>query len=154
MKLTLTFDIESRTLVCSPGRWYCCWCNRTDSCACVKAGKPCQSCLPSHCLNASNDTGPSPPDQPSGTPIITPSLSDPPNGSHDGTPPIRTPTSTPLSPPRTHITHSTTMPRPVRDLDLPSFTPAANPVFTWEVTIPIVQRITRGNILGDQTLET
>ena len=88
----------------------CCWCNRTGSCrncACVKAGKPCQSCLPSrlgHCLNASNN---------------------------DGTPPTLTPTTTPHSPPHTYITYSTNMPRLARDLDLPSFTPTAIPAFMW-----------------------
>ena len=112
----------------------CCRCNRTGSCrncACVKAGRSCQSCLPSrlgHCLN---DTGSSSPDQPSGTPTTTPSLNASPNGSHDDTPPTLTPTSTPHSPAHSHTTYLTPKSGPVRDVDLPSFTPASNPTFTW-----------------------
>ena len=130
----------------------CCRCNRTGrclNCSCVKSGRPCQSCLPQRLENCANtvQTQPSPP-APVDTstqplfPLPTPNRV--PETPLSCLPPSTTVLDTspkPSSPlqqssPLTSISEpsqwvsATRAPENV-SVQLPQFTPVADPVFIW-----------------------
>ena len=109
-----------------------CRCNRTAAVQCVKAGKQCQNCLPSHvgcCTNVSNDIGLFQLNQPaSGTSTITSPISALPSPApKDTTPTSMSPSTAPTQP---HITDPSST-ESVRIENLPPFSPAADPIFIW-----------------------
>ena len=127
----------------------CCRCNRTGSCkgcACVKAGKPCTACLPSElgsCVNKSSSassiqqpvTAPTPINAPLRAGPLTAFLTPADISTHivnltladslpddTGNAPVAQPVPT---------THLRTPQQEDPSLQLPPFTPANNPIFTW-----------------------
>ena len=114
----------------------CCKCNRTGlcrNCACVKAGKRCNTCLPSrlgHCANSTHNYGASLSQAPvTNAATTTTARMTPPSG--NGIPqsqPPGTSTTTSDTPP---LPHPTSIPTTGPVENLPSFTQAAKPVFSW-----------------------